>query len=115
MPQPLCGKTVAGMFGGIEGELAIGRSIPTSTSRRREGSRPNRRALAGQGLRPKSAILAALLFLTVAGWSPRPAESGEDDGRPPAEAVLKARVATHPITIDGVLRPEEWPNDPEST
>ena len=56
--------------------------------------------------------IAALVALLLAGSTP--AARAEDD-KPPAESAIKARIVTRPIKVDGVLTPEEWPDDPAST
>jgi two-component system NtrC family response regulator len=56
-----------------------------------------------------AAGVAAWLWLAV------PPALAAEEGAPPKESVLTARILTRPPTLDGVLEPEEWPEDPGST
>src|SRR5262245_27865420 len=65
--------------------------------------------------RGRPLAVAILLAAVAVSWRSASAEPAPDSTAPPTVSSLRARVATRAITVDGVLRPEEWPDDPAAT
>ena len=71
-------------------------------------------AIAAIRRRPAWRFVAVTVLAGLWGWMGR---ASAEDASPavPERSAIRARVLTAPPTIDGEIRPEEWPEDPAST